>query len=254
MLKMKTNVGLVIALMIWVAPSYAAELKGKVRWVEPVVLSTNLSTEVTKADAMPGQYVKRGAVLAKLRSDVVRAEVDHARTELEYRELALEEAQSELDRTQELYDRTLLADHDLNLARIAFSAAKSVEQQARVRLKAASYRLEKSRIVAPFNAVVLTSHISVGETLNGQFKAAPIYTVTMADARRVTVAGSVQQATTVSLGDELKLLVVGKNYLGKVTAIHLSEDSSEDALIDVQFKVDAKSAPQIGQTVTVNLP
>ena len=140
-------------------------------------LSSNLAAEVVEVRVSAGKKVKRGALMLQLENDVARVRLQQARTERAHQELLLKEADNELQRSEELYDRTLLADHDLDLARIAQAAAQSSYQGAVLRVKEAEREMERRRIVAPFDAQVLEVFVQVGETINGTLNSVKLITL-----------------------------------------------------------------------------
>ncbi len=158
-------------LTLFVGAASAVELDASADSSGPLILSSNLAAEVVKSPVAEGERVKKGALLLQLESGVARARLAQAEAELAYQKLVLAEAQNELQRNEELYERTLLSDHDLDLARIAYAAAQSSYSRAKAGLTVAQRELALRRIVAPFDAQVVAVFVQAGETINGQFNA-----------------------------------------------------------------------------------
>jgi multidrug efflux system membrane fusion protein len=241
---------------LWSAPLMAAEVQGTVSWGVPLTLSTSLEGEVLQVSARPGEQVKKGALLVQLDDEARRAQLLAARAEVAHQRLLLGEAKSELQRSEELYERTLLSDHDLDLARIALAAAESSYQRANSELVAAQRAVSQSRLVAPFEAMVLLRHVQAGEMVNGRMDAVPLYTLVAAEQRRVRLAVAPAQTGGVAPGDELALQLGARHYNGRVEAvIHYDENSTTPSVtIDIVFTPGKGEAVAIGDAVRVSLP
>jgi multidrug efflux system membrane fusion protein len=242
--------------MLFVTTLHAAEFEGEVRWGEPLTLSTSLEAEVVQAAARPGEQIKRGALLVQLEDGVFRAELAAARAEVAHQKLLISEARNELQRSEELYERTLLSDHDLDLARIAHAGANSGHQQAVAQVAAAERALARTRIAAPFDAMVLARHVQAGATVNGRFNAVPLYTLVAAQERMVRLLVAARQASGVKPGAELALQMGERRYRGTVAAIahHGEPGAAPQMTIDILFTPAAGDAVAIGETARVAIP
>ena len=147
-------------------------------------LSSNLAAEVIEVRVSEGNKVKRGALLLQLENSVATARLQQARAELAHQQLLLKEAENELERSEELYDRTLLADHDLDLARIGHAAANSSYHSALLEVKRAERDLALRRIIAPFDAQVQELHAQAGETINGTLQSVKLITLRRLNSKK----------------------------------------------------------------------
>lgn len=107
---------------------------------------------LVEVDFTPGERVPAGHVLARLDSDIQRADLDEARALLEERELALERA------------RTLRTTAAVAQATIEQLIAERAAAQAR--LDRAERRVADRVVVAPFAGVVGLRQIDVGSRVN----------------------------------------------------------------------------------------
>ncbi len=239
--------------VLYAAPLSAAQLEGEVAWTTPLTLSTSLDSTVVQTPARAGQQLKKGELLLKLEDEVAKARLAQARAELTHQKLLLAEAKSELQRSEELYDRTLLSDHDLVVARIAHAAADSSYRRAQTSLLVAQRELALTRIVAPFDAIVLQRHVQQGETVNGRFKAVPLYSVVEAKRQRVIVAVSVPQASGLSVGDKMTIGVGERRFSGVIDSMMRGSAKGGDPIrIELLFSPGSPLAP--GSRVQVQLP
>src|SRR5512143_3001065 len=108
----------------------AQELTGVVQWAQRVELGTPQSGVIVSVSVKAGDRVKKNDLLVKLEPRALLARIKKAESEQLKHKKARDEAQRELDRSKELYDRTLLSNHDLEVAKIAYADANSRYQAA----------------------------------------------------------------------------------------------------------------------------
>lgn len=156
---------LAAALLALAGIAEAAELPGTLAWSDRVGMGPLVSGVVRSVAVTPGQRVARGAELLTLDARGFDAELRGARAELARAEVLLEEAQREDERAVELYDRTLLSEHERTLATIALREAEAQMQRARAHLTAAQLDVERSRLAAPFDGLVLSVNATPGQVV-----------------------------------------------------------------------------------------
>jgi len=130
---------------------------------ESTIVSAEVAGRVAEIRFSEGQPVKKGAVLVVLDDAVAQAELSQARANL-----AL--AQSRFDRSSRLKNAGFVSDE----AREDASNALKL-QQASVEL--AQAKLDKSRVIAPFDGVIGLRSVSVGEFVTPGQHIAPLEAV-----------------------------------------------------------------------------
>jgi membrane fusion protein, multidrug efflux system len=130
---------------------------------ESTIVSAEVAGRVAEIRFSEGQPVKKGAVLVVLDDAVAQAELSQARANL-----AL--AQSRFDRSSRLKNAGFVSDE----AREDASNALKI-QQASVEL--AQAKLDKSRVIAPFDGVIGLRSVSVGEFVTPGQHIAPLESV-----------------------------------------------------------------------------
>lgn len=206
---------------VWALGAGAAEVEAQLDWVRRVELGTLVSGVVTESEAVPGERVAAGKVLLRLDQRGFRARLEEARAKAAGMTLALSEAKRELERAQELYDRTVLSDHELVEAKIAFSTAEQAARSAEAGLAQAELDLQYSEIRAPFDAVVIKRNAQVGQVVATQFQALPL--VVVAEAGRMAAHTEVDAETAARLvaGSPVKVRVGGTQYAGELRSVGL---------------------------------
>ena len=143
-------------------------------WGEPRSLGTLVSGVIQQVHIQPGQRVKKGDLLISLEDQEFTTEVERQKARLAHARSLLEEAQREQARAQELYDQGLLADHKLQLADIALLEAQADMAQARSQWLQARLRLRRSRILSPFDGLILQVLTWPGQAVSNHFQVQPL--------------------------------------------------------------------------------
>lgn len=126
---------------------------------------------------VPGGIVAAGEVLFRIETADYELAVETARTQLAEAkaQLALEQGRRRVAaREWALFadERDAEADPALALREPQLAAAEANVAAAAARLRQAELNLERTRVVAPFNALVLSEAVDLGQTLSPQSQAA----------------------------------------------------------------------------------
>lgn len=199
----------------------ALELTGVVQWAQRVELGTPQSGNIVEVPVEAGEPVKKGQLLVQLEARALQAGVRRAEAEQANLKRARDEAQRELERAKELYERTLLSNHDLEQAKIAYAAANSRYQAASASLVEARLALEQSAIRAPFDGVVLQRHAEVGQTVVSNLQSVPLITLAATRQMRVQLQASQAQLATLAVGQSVTVESAGRRFKGSVSLIGL---------------------------------
>jgi HlyD family secretion protein len=229
-----------------VKPAFHGDLDVKVPatgTVEPVRIvevSTELSGTIKEIFVDYNDKVKAGQVLAVLDDEVAakqlaRARGAHALAQAREREarINLGMAENEQGRKQRLAERQATSERELELAVGAFRKAAALLEvrAAELRIAAAEVdlaatNLEKTRIVAPIDGVVLRRNVERGQVIAASFQSPVLFRIA-ADLQHMQVKVDVDEADALSvkqgqhalfksdgLRDRQVPVVVEKIYLG----------------------------------------
>ncbi|MEX2327085.1 MAG: efflux RND transporter periplasmic adaptor subunit, partial [Pseudomonadales bacterium] len=186
------------------------EVRGQTRANRTVQLRAEVAGRIEEIPGEKGTHVKEGDVLCRIAIDTRQTELDEARADLK-------SAQLEYDGVLDLQDRGLQS--EINVAR-----AKAALESSRAQAKRAELALLKTRIVAPFNGVVDSQPVEVGDFLGiGQV------CVTLMEIDPMLVVGQVAEKRIgqVHLEDEAEVtLITGDKLTGRVTFIGRVPDAT----------------------------
>lgn len=251
-MKSAFRVGLLMCVLSAPTLSMAA-WDGVVDWAGKTELSTATSGVVAKVEVSAGERVRKGALLLQLEQDALRARLAHARAEMKHMKLLLEEAGRELERAQELYDRTLLADHDLNLAKIAHAQADAAYQRSLADYRKAQERLRRSELRAPFDAVVVERLVEPAETVVSRWRAEPMLILAKDKQMLVRFTVTADEAVTFAAGQALTVTSGGRQYGATVEAI-TAVAGDRHTTYEVAATFDAGSEIVAGMAAKVDKP
>lgn len=215
------STGAAALFLLGIGNAMALELTGLVQWAQRVELGTPQSGIIVEVPVQAGERVKKGQLLVQLEGRALQARVRKAVAEQAKTKKDRDEAQRELDRAKELYERTLLSNHDLELAKIAYSEASSRYQAASAALVEARLDLEQSTIRAPFDGVVLQRNAEVGQTVVSTLQSVPLVTVAAIQQMRVQAEASHAQLATLAVGQSVAVESGGRRFKGMISMIGL---------------------------------
>ncbi|WP_455205897.1 efflux RND transporter periplasmic adaptor subunit [Kaarinaea lacus] len=234
----------------------AAEYDAVIDWHRKIKLSTPVSGVVAKVAVQVGDRVNKGDVLLQLDNAVIQSKAEEAKARTAYLERVHAEAQRELDRNIELYDRTVLSDHELENAHIAFADAEFKLKTAYADREQADFDLRHSIISAPFNGVVISRNANEGETIISEQSAPVLIELGETDVMVAEMQLSLSQVSSMKKGLKAAV-VVGKNrYPGEVDAVGFEPSGKKSArtyTVRVVFKTLGRIF-RAGQTAKVDIP
>jgi RND family efflux transporter MFP subunit len=156
---------------------------GRLEAIAAPALAAETSGRVIKLFVDGGSAVKQGQVLAELDGEPQRLAVASARASVERLEALLANQRRTVKRYQEL--RSKAVSESMLEEAIAQESAREAElNDARARLAEAEYRLDRTRIKSPADAIVERRLISVGDFVS---PGTPVVTIVGKDWMRVVL-------------------------------------------------------------------
>ncbi len=152
----------------------AADYQASLDWSTRAELSILVSGIVDKVHVKEGKTVSKGDLLLQLddRDFTYRfnsTKAIHQRSVANY-----QEAVREHQRSKELYDRRLLADHELQLKKIALVEAQASMEISKADMQLASLALERSTLKAPFDGLVISVLVHEGDAVLNRLQLRPM--------------------------------------------------------------------------------
>lgn len=180
---------------------------GTVEAVTTVEVGSQVTGIIESLGADFNSIVRKGQVLARLDSSLVRSSVEQARAnvdradaDVERLEVARADAERKLARARDLSARQLIPATELDDAIVAgqaaaaqVRAAQAAAGQAGASLRQALVNLEKTVITSPIDGIVVARSVDVGQTVSASVSAPTLF-VLAADMTSMQVKASVDES------------------------------------------------------------
>lgn len=161
------------------------ESQGKVQAAQQVSLSSPLAgpIEWISPALEAGGYVEQGQALLRLDRSDFQTALARSQASLQQAEAEAQHADQELGRIRELAERRLVSDSQLQdvLRQAEVNRARLADAQAN--LRQAELDLQRTELTAPFNAIVQTREVEVGQYVNRAQAVAVLYGADLAEVR-----------------------------------------------------------------------
>jgi len=152
---------------------------GKISPEVQVVISPEVSGEITMLPIKEGSKVTKGELLMKVKPDIYVAQRDRSAADLSSAKASLERSKSEFERAKELFTKGLISKAELEVSSTQFQVMKAQFDQAEAALKQSEESLRKTTITAPMDGIVSQLNVQIGERVLGtsQFQGTTVMTV-----------------------------------------------------------------------------
>jgi len=234
---------------------YAQEYQAELVWMNRIELSMFVSGIIKEVFVKPGDLVSEGKQLIKLDTRIKQAQLDESVAELELQNRLRDEAKRELDRAVELYDRTVLSNHELEVAHIAYARANATYNSAKAKKVRAEILLEKSTIIAPFDGFVIGLFAEPGQTVVSRLQPVTLVTLARSDKMLARMLIEASSLSSIAPGDTVKIKLGSDTFNGNVYTVALEPVKEKDSLLyqlDVSFNTN-NNRYRAGQRATIIL-
>jgi RND family efflux transporter MFP subunit len=199
-----------------------------------------------------GDYVPRGAVLAQIRHQDLKNQLDQAEATVSQAQAQHIEASQSYDRAKALYATRSLTKPEFDQAQARFDSTLGAVDQAKANLHQAQLTLADADLTAPFSGYILARNIELGNL------AAPgTVAFTIADTSAVKIGFGVPEYAVrqLRLGQEFTIHLQDdpKEYKGRVTSIAASADEKNRVFAIEVTVPNPKSYLKPGMIASLNL-
>ena len=182
---------------------------GKISPEVQVVITPEVSGEITALPIKEGTRVTKGQVLMKIKPDIYVAQRDRAVADLNSAKASAERSKSELNRSTELFSKGLISKSDLEQSNTTYEVTKAQYDQADAALKQAEESLYKTTIYAPMDGIISELDVELGERVLGtsQFQGTTVMTVADLSRMEGRVDVGENDIVLISIGDTSRIEV-----------------------------------------------
>lgn len=215
-------------------------VSGVVEPIRTVGINTQISGAILSVDALEGDYVRAGGVLARLDDREIRAQLASA-------EASYELARANFERSSRLWERQVITAAEYDRDRTALAAAEAQLEQLRT-------RLDYTTIRAPINGVVTEKRAEAGDIVGVQSRL-----FTLADVDTMVVRVQVSELDVVQLdpGDAVAVMLDAypdRPFTGRIRRIFPAADPSTRLVpVEVALRQDGEQLARAGFLARVEL-
>ncbi len=218
---------------------------GKINPEFKVAITPEVTGEIVMLPVKEGDFVKKGTLLLRIKSDAYAAQREKAeamlqssKATLSQREAELVKVESDYNRVKELHQKGLSSDSELETSKSNFISTRAMFQsaeanvlQSEANLRESNEQLNKTAIFSPMEGTITQLNVELGERVlgSGFSQGTNIMTVSDLGNMEATVDVDENDVVLVSIGDTAKIKVDAfsdRVFRGTVTQIGNSAQSS----------------------------
>lgn len=235
------NPPLVSVISVSLAPHYSERSVaiGQVEAIQQSVIGFDRAGQVTQILVDEGQRVEAGQVLAEQDQQRIRASMQELAATLSRAQADLRLAELSAQRVADLVSKNLESSQRLDEVRASKAAASALVAEVMARQASLAVELDKTRLVAPYTAMVKSRAIDQGAVVNaGQ----AVLVLEQQDGLQARFALPAAQALQFSVGDSSQLGFAQQQLTGKVKSI-AQQRNAATRTVDVIFSLEASNSP-----------
>jgi len=202
------------------------EASGEIEAISTIEIKSKASGEVLFLGAEVGDYIKKGAILARIDQRTPNNILAQAEADLGLSKVRLENAQSQLIRGEALHSEGSIADKDFEDIQENYASAQSAVVRTQVSLENANISLDDTIVRSPTEGTIISRSVEVGQVISSPSVAVGGGTVLMrmADLGSVRVRALVDEIDVgkVRVGQDVSIKVSAyrdRQFFGKVAKI-----------------------------------
>lgn len=234
----------------------AASYEASIDFAPRFELSIPVSGVIKKVNVARGQIVIKDDVLLSLDPVPLKAETDIAQSRVTALQTLSTTSQRDLKHQQALFDRTVLSLVELQDAELREKRDRAQLDAARAQLIRAAYAFENSRLLAPFDALVLSVHVNQEQFVNNSVHSTTLITLVRSGQYQVKFHAPIEMLNKMKIDQAVSITSQGKEYAGKISSIDYQ--SLVNTVADKKFAVTATFSAQdstmpVGNTANVHI-
>ena len=223
--------------------AYATDYDATIEFPPPYELSLPVSGVIKTLKVTAGQRISKGDEILALDSTPFRSAITYAQSRITVQQTVLTESQRDFKQQQELYDRTVLALVELENAELRVKRDRAALDVAQAQLADAEYAFSYSKLVAPFDALVLSVHANQGQSINNALQSKSLILLVRQGHYQARFLVSIDDLEKIKIDQPVTVKSMGKQYQGKITSINY-QPLAEDIGKDKRFMIAAEFISQ----------
>nr|HPI25520.1 efflux RND transporter periplasmic adaptor subunit [Candidatus Cloacimonadota bacterium] len=142
-----------------------------------VDIGTEVSGKIEKLYKDYNDTVKKGELLAKLDTEILRTSLEASKGDLAKATTSMAEAKLDLDLQTELFQKNMSAEYDLRKAEFKYETAQQNVANARLSLQRAQKNLDNAFITSPINGIIVSRNVDEGQTVAASLNSPTLFLI-----------------------------------------------------------------------------
>ena len=230
----------------------SSEAIGTVYFEERSVVASEESGRVIRVAVREGERVKKGALLAELDTELLSRQRDLEEAALRQIEVQMAKTKKNLDRYAMLFENQAASESDFDDLKFGYDELVARKAASETRLKILDIRMDKTRIRAPFDGLVITKNVEVGDWVG---PGSPVCVVGNQDALYVQVPVGEDKIRFALEGKTFPVVLnaFGKELEGKGDGFRPQADP-KTRNVSLKIKLDWDGPVMENMSATVRVP
>ncbi len=142
-----------------------------------VEVGTEVSGKIEKLYKDFNDRVRKGELLAKLDTEILRTNLESAKADLDKATISANEARLDYDLLQELVRKDMAPEYDMKKAQFKYEQAQQTLATARLNLQRAQKNLDNAYITSPIDGVIVARSVDEGQTVAASLNAPTLFKI-----------------------------------------------------------------------------
>jgi HlyD family secretion protein len=142
-----------------------------------VEVGTEVSGKIDKLYKDFNDKVKKGDLLAKLDTEILRTSLEASKADLAKAQTSAEEAKLDMDNLRELVSKNMAAEYELQKAEFRYQQATHSLTTARLNKQRAQKNLDNAYITSPIDGVIVARSVDEGQTVAASLSSPTLFTI-----------------------------------------------------------------------------
>lgn len=223
---------------------------GRVEARQSVNLGFESAGKLAEVYVDEGDFVKEGAVIARLDTDLFEASEDQTAASVARISAQVELAKLTTQRQKGLFEQGHSSEQRYDDARLNLQTLQAQLLEAEAALKTIKINIEKSTLLAPFDAQVGARNADVGSVRNAGMT---IVTLLQASELQARISLPTTRIDALRQQDSLDVTFLGKKVTAKIASIRADVNQvtrTQDVLLDI----DTDGVLPFGELIELSLP
>ncbi|MDZ4181978.1 MAG: efflux RND transporter periplasmic adaptor subunit, partial [Candidatus Cloacimonadaceae bacterium] len=224
-----------------------------------VEVGTEVSGKIEKLHKDFNDRVRKGELLAKLDTEILKTNLDGAKAEVNKATTSLNEAKLDFDLLKELWEQKMSPEYDMKKAEFKYQQAVQTLANSRLNLQRAEKNLDNAFIRSPIDGVIVARNVDEGQTVAASLNAPTLFKIAN-NLDQMQITANVDEADIGKIKTDLPVefnvdAYPTQQFRGSVKQIRLNPNTDQNVvsysvIIDAA-NPDRKLLPGMTTNVTI---